>query len=67
MLLWVMGMVQLQRNVFRVIPGLYGWVYNTLKLSPFAAEQSVMVMTEGSLSRRFEIEPMGRQFSIPIL
>ena len=37
-----------KRNVSRVIPRLYGWVYKTLRLSPLAVEHSVVVMTAGS-------------------
>ena len=47
-------------NVSRVIPRLYGWVYKTLRLSPLVDGHSVVVMSA-------RLNPMGSQFSIPVL
>ena len=47
-------------GVSRVIPRLYGWVYKTLRLSPLAVEQSAVVMTAGSQSRRSQTECYGQ-------
>ena len=67
MLLWLMGVrfdntcaVSGEWNVSRVIPRLYGWVYNTLRLSPLVVEHSVEVMSAG-------LKPVGSQFLIPVL
>ena len=49
-----------KRNVSRVIPRLYGWVYKTSRLSTLVVEHSVVVMGE-------RLNPMGSQFSIPVL
>ena len=35
------------KNISRVIPRLYGWVYKALRLSPLAAEHSVVVIIAG--------------------
>ena len=73
MLLWVMVLefentctVSWKRNVSRVVPRLYGWVYKTLRVSPLAVEHSIVVMTMGSQSRQSQIE-LGIQFSILVL
>ena len=43
-------------NVFRVIPRLYGWVYKTLRLSPYVVKYNIVVMN-------VSLDPMGnRQF-----
>ena len=47
-------------NVSRVIPRLYGWVYKTLRLSQLLVEHSVVVMST-------RLNPIGSQFSIPVL
>ena len=47
-------------NVSRVIPRLYGWIYKILRLSPLVDEHSVVVISA-------RLNPMGSQFSIPIL
>ena len=47
-------------NVPRVIPKLYGWVCKTLRLSPLVVEHSVVIMSA-------RLNPMGSQFSIPLL
>ena len=49
-----------KRNISRVIPRLYGWVYKTLRLSPLAVDHSVVVMSA-------RLNPMGSQFLIPVL
>ena len=36
-------------------PKTYGWVYKTLRLSPFAVEHSVVVMTAGSQASQFSV------------
>ena len=46
--------------VSRVIPRLCGWVYKTLRLSPLVVKHSVAVMGA-------RLNPMGSQFSIPVL
>ena len=73
MLLWLMVLefentctVSWKRNVSRVVPRLYGWVYKTLRLPPLAVEHSIVVMTMGSQSRQSQIE-LGIQFSILVL
>ena len=43
-------------NVSRVISTFYGWVHETLRLSPLAVEHSVVVMTGGSQSIQSQIE-----------
>ena len=68
MLLWVIGVgfdntctVSAKWNVYRVIPRLYGWVYKTLRLFPLVVvEHSVVVVSA-------RLNPMGSQFSIPVL
>ena len=59
MLLWVMGVgfentytISGKGNVSRVIPGLFGWFYQTLRLSPLVVEHTVVVMTVDSQSRK---------------
>ena len=55
-------------NFSGVIPRLCGWVDKTLRLYPLVVEHSVVVMTAGSQSRlNPRLNPMGSQFSIPIL
>ena len=49
-----------KRNVFMLIPRLYGWVYKTLRPSSLVIDYSVVVMTAGSKSRRFQIESYGQ-------
>ena len=51
--------------VSRVIPRLYGWVYNTLRLSPLVFEHSVVATTAGSQSRRSQIESYGQPIFDP--
>ena len=67
MLLWVMSVgvdntctVSVEWNVYRVILRLYGRVKKTFRLFPFVVEHSVVVMNE-------RLNPMGSQFSIPVL
>ena len=67
MLLWVMGVgfdntctVSGKWNVSRVILRLYRWVYKTLRLSPLVVDHSVVVMSA-------RLNPIGSQFSIPVL
>ena len=43
-----------------LLPGLYGWVYKTLRLSPLVVDHIVVVM-------RARLNHMGSQFSIPVL
>ena len=45
-------------NVSRVIPRLYGWIYNTLRFFPLVVEHSIVVMSA-------RLNPMGSRFSIP--
>ena len=67
MLLWMMG-VELDNtfaisgkwNLSKVILRLYGWVYKTLRLSPLVVEHIVVVTSA-------RLNPMGNQFSIPVL
>ena len=49
-----------KRNVSRVIPRLYGWVYKTLRLFSLVVDYSVMVMSA-------RLNSMGSQFSISVL
>ena len=67
MLLGVMGVgfdntctVSGKGNVFSVISILYGWVYKTLIISPLVVYH-IGVVTSARLN------PVGNQFSIPIL
>ena len=67
MLLWLMGMgfnitcaISGEWNASSFIPRLYGWVYNTLRLSALAVEHSVAVMSA-------RLKPVGSQFLIPVL
>ena len=47
-------------DVSRVISRLYGWVYETLRFSPLVVEHGVVVMS-------VRLNPLGSQFSIPVL
>ena len=67
MLLWIMDVgldntciVSEKWDVSKVIPRLYGWVYETLRFSPLVVEHGVVVMS-------VRLNPLGSQFSIPVL
>ena len=67
--LFLLGVVDATMDVeySRVIPRLYRWVCKNLRLSSLPVEHSVVVMTADSQSRSLRFNPVGSQFSIPVL
>ena len=49
-------------NIFRVISGIYGCVYKTLKCNLLVVEHRVVVMTAGSHQDNPKLNHMGSQF-----